>query len=164
MQRSKSINNSRIERNNDINDIDLLSKKKDRHGKLIKSKELIEIEDNINNNISVMIEDNKREENEKEDDKKDDDKIEDDKKNDDKKKDGKKEDDKIEDKIENKGKDDKMELKKEKKEDDIKKDVVYVSRITKGAVYASINNINVQHAYILIIWRILEKENKNKLN
>ena len=84
--KSKSRNNKRIERSNII-DIDLLKKKKNRHGKLIKSQEFIRIEDNNNNNnkISVMIEDNKKEENEKEED-------------------NKIEDDKIEDKIEKKGK------------------------------------------------------------
>ena len=66
-----------------------------RREKLIKSREFIRIEDNNNNNISVMIEDNKKEENEKEEDNK----IEDNKKED-----NKIIDDKIEDKIEKKGK------------------------------------------------------------
>ena len=118
-KRSKSRNNSRIERNNDENDIDLLSKKKDRHGNLIKNQELKEIEDNNNNNISVMIEDNKKEENEKEDGKKDDDKIENDKKINDKIEDDKEEDDKIENKVKN----DKIELKEDKKEDNKEKDI-----------------------------------------
>ena len=55
-------------------------------------------------------------------------------------------------------------MKEDSKENDIKKDIVYVTRITKDIVYASINNINVQHTYILNIWRMLEKENKDKLN
>ena len=93
--RSKSRNNGRIERNNDVNDIDMLSKKKKRDGELIKNQESVKVEDNNINNISVTIEDNKKEENE-------DDKNEDDKKDDDKIEDDKKEDDKIED---NKGND-----------------------------------------------------------
>ena len=70
---TKSRNNERIERSNDA-DVDLLNIKKNRHGKLIKSQESMKNEEN---NISVVIEDDKKEENEKkeDDDKKEDDKI-----------------------------------------------------------------------------------------
>ena len=98
--RSKSRNKGKLERNKELFDIDLLSKKKKRHEKVIKSQEFIKSNDNNNNNnISVMIEDNK--DNEKEDDKKEDDK---------------KEDDKVENKIENNIKNDKTELREDKKE------------------------------------------------
>ena len=116
----KSRNNERIERNNDINDINLFNTKKDRHGRLIKSQELKQIDDNNNNNISVIIENNKKEENEEEENEKEDNKIENNKII---IEDDKEEEDKIENKIENKVKNDKLELGEDNKEDNKEKDI-----------------------------------------